>query len=101
MRWLPLQKPLLAASSPDVSTMQLAAAAYEASGDTPNAVKILREAIVKDPRDTGLYVDFANLAMTHQSFQAGIDLMNAGLNLEPKAADLYLARGVLYVQLAD
>jgi tetratricopeptide (TPR) repeat protein len=94
-------QPLLAASSPDVSTMQLAAAAYEANKDTPNAVKILRDAIVKDPRDTGLYVDFANIAMTHQSFKAGIDMINAGLNLEPNAADLYLARGVLYVQLAD
>jgi len=94
-------QPLLASSSPDVSTMQLAAAAYEAKKDTPNAVKILRDAIVKDPRNTALYVDFANIAMTHQSFQTGIDMINAGLSLEPKAADLYLARGVLYVQLAD
>ena len=94
-------QPLLAASSPDVSTIQLAAAAYEANKDTPNAVKILRDAIVRDPRDTGLYVDFANIAMTHQSFKTGIDMINAGLNLEPDAADLYLARGVLYVQLAD
>jgi len=62
---------------------------------------VLHDAIVKDPRDVALYVDFANIAMTHQSFQAGIDLMNSGLNLEPKAADLYLARGVLYVQMAD
>jgi tetratricopeptide (TPR) repeat protein len=94
-------QPLLAASNPDVSTMQLAAAAYEANKDTPNAVKTLHDAIVRDPHNVALYVDFANLAMTHQSFQAGIDLMNAGLNLEPKAADLYLARGVLYVQMAD
>ena len=94
-------QPLLAASSPDVSTMQLAAAAHEANKDTPNAVKILRNAIVKDPRNIGLYVDFANIAMTHQSFQTGIDMINAGLKLEPRAADLYLARGVLYVQLAD
>jgi tetratricopeptide (TPR) repeat protein len=94
-------QPLLAASGPDVNTMQLAASTYEANKDTPNAVKILREAIVKDPRDTALYVDFANIAMTHQSFQTGIDMINAGLNLEPKAADLYLARGVLHVQLAD
>ena len=94
-------QPLLAASSPDVSTMQLASAAYEANKDTPNAVKILRNAIVKDPRNIGLYVDFANIAMTHQSFQTGIDMINAGLKLEPSAADLYLARGVLYVQLAD
>ena len=94
-------QPLLTASDPEVSTMQLAAAAYEANKDTPNAVKILHQAVVKDPRNVALYVDFANLAMTHQSFQAGIEMINAGLNLQPEAADLYLARGVLYVQLAD
>ena len=94
-------QPLLTASDPEVSTMQLAAAAYEANKDTPNAVKILHQAVVKDPRNVALYVDFANLAMTHQSFQAGIEMINAGLSLQPEAADLYLARGVLYVQLAD
>jgi tetratricopeptide (TPR) repeat protein len=93
-------QPLLDAG-PDVSTMQLAAAVYEANGDTPNAVRILREAIVKDPRDVALYVDFADIAMNHQSFQTGIDMINAGLSLQPAAAELYLARGVLYVQLAD
>jgi tetratricopeptide (TPR) repeat protein len=94
-------QPLLAVGDPDGSTMQLAAAAYEANKDTPHAVKMLHDAIVRDPRNVALYVDFANIAMTHQSFQAGIDLMNAGLNLEPESADLYLARGVLYVQIAD
>ena len=94
-------QPLLESGSPDVSVMQLAAAAYEANKDTPNAVKKLHEAIVKDPHNITLYVDFANIAMTHQSFQTGIDMIDAGLNLEPKAAELYLARGVLYVQLAD
>jgi tetratricopeptide (TPR) repeat protein len=94
-------QPLLAANDPEVSTMQLAAAAYEANRDTPKAVKILRDAIVKDPRRIALYVDFANIALTHQSFQPGIEMINAGLNLEPKAAPLYVARGVLYVQLAD
>ena len=93
-------QPLLA-SDPDVSTMQLAAAVYEANKDTPNAVKILREAIVKNPDNVALYVDFADLAMNHQSFQAGIEMLNAGLKLQPAAAELYLARGVLYVQLAD
>jgi len=93
-------QPLLG-SDPDASTMQLAAAVYEANKDTPNAVKILREAIVKDPQKVPLYVDFADIAMSHQSFQAGIEMLNAGLNSQPKAAELYLARGVLYVQLAD
>ena len=94
-------QPALAAENPDANTLQLAAAAYEANKDTPNAVKVLRDAIVKDPRNVSLYVDFANIAMTHQSFQTGIDMVNSGLNLQPKAAELYLARGVLYVQLAD
>ena len=41
----------LLAGDPDVSAMQLAAAAYEANKDTPNAVKMLHDAIVKDPRN--------------------------------------------------
>jgi tetratricopeptide (TPR) repeat protein len=93
-------QPLLA-SDPDVSTMRLAAAVYEANKDTPNAVKILRDAIVKDPRQTALYADFAELAMDHQSFQTGVEMIDAGLKLQPGAAQLYVARGVLYVQLAD
>ncbi len=93
-------KPLLDAN-PDVSTMQLAAAIYEADKDTPNAVKILRDAIVKDPMQAALYVDFAELAMDHQSFQTGVEMINAGLKLQPAAAPLYVARGVLYVQLAE
>lgn len=93
-------QPILTVDNPEVDTLQLAAAIYEANKDTPNAVKTLRDAIVKDPRNVALYVDFANIAMTHQSFQTGIDMIDSGLNLEPKASELYLARGVLYVQLA-
>jgi tetratricopeptide (TPR) repeat protein len=85
----------------DVRTMRLAAAIYEANKDTPNAVKILRDAIVKDPLQTGLYVDFAEIAMDHQSFQTGVEMIDAGLKLQPTAAPLYLARGVLNVQLAQ
>ena len=57
-------QPALTAGNPEVSTLQLAAAAYEANKDTPNAVKTLRDAIVKDPRNVALYVDFANIAMS-------------------------------------
>jgi tetratricopeptide (TPR) repeat protein len=88
-------------SNPDSSTMRLAAAIYEANGDTPNAVKILRDAIVKSPTEVALYADFADIAMNHQSFQTGIEMINSGLKLQPKAAQLYLARGVLHVQLAE
>ena len=93
--------PLLQATSVDTRTLQLAAASYEANGDTPNAVRVLRQAIVTDPRDVDLYLDFANISLDHQSFQVGIDVINSGLTLQPEAAALYVARGVLHVQLAQ
>ncbi len=85
----------------ELASLQLAASAYEATGDTPQAVKLLRDAIVKDPHRVSLYVDFANVAFAHQSFQAGIEMINSGLKLQPDAAPLYLARGVLYVQVSN
>jgi tetratricopeptide (TPR) repeat protein len=93
--------PLLEDAHPDERTLELAASAYEANGDTPQAVSTLRQAIVMNPRNVDLYVDFANIAMQHQSFQAGIDMINSGLALQPNAAPLYVARGVLYAQLAE
>lgn len=97
---LATMQPLLS-SDAEVETMRLSSAIYEANKDTPAAVKILRDAIVKDPSYTGLYVDFAELAMDHQSFQTGVEMVDAGIKLHPDAAQLYMARGVLYVQLAD
>ena len=93
--------PLLQESNSDSKTLQLAASAYEANGDTPQAVGLLRRAIVSDPRNGALYLDFASISMDHQSFPAGIAMINSGLNLLPNAAELYLARGVLYVQMAQ
>ena len=94
-------QPLLQAGAPDSKTLQLAASAYEAGGDTPQAVSLLRQAIIADPRNLALYLDFASISMDHQSFPAGIAMINSGLNLQPDAAELYLARGVLYVQMAQ
>jgi tetratricopeptide (TPR) repeat protein len=86
---------------PDAAVLALAAQAYEEQKDTPQAVKLLHQAIVENPKDIDLYLQFADLSFVHQSFQVGVDMMSAGLKLQPDAAALYLARGVLYVQLAD
>ncbi len=94
-------QPLLQEKSTDGSVLDLAASAYEADGNTPEAVRILRQAILTDPHNINLYLDFANISIDHQSFQVGVDMINAGLRAEPKAAPLYVARGVLYVQLAQ
>ena len=76
-------------------------AAHEALGETPQAVALLRQAVLLDPRNVNLYLDFASLSFTHQSFQVGIDMINAGLTQLPDSGALYLARGVLYVQTAE
>lgn len=86
---------------PDSDVLALAAEAYEEQKDTPQAVQLLHRAIVQDPRDVDLYLQFADLSIVHQSFQVGIDMMSAGLKLQPEQAPLYLARGILYVQMAD
>lgn len=93
-------QPLLE-NATDSNILDLAASAYEADGNTPEAVRLLRQAIVADPHNVNLYLDFANVSIDHQSFQVGVDMINAGLRAEPKAAALYVARGVLYVQLAQ
>ncbi|HZQ19123.1 MAG TPA: tetratricopeptide repeat protein [Terriglobales bacterium] len=94
-------EPLLQTTNEDAATLELAASAYEDSGDTDKAVSTLRHAIMLDPQNVQLYLDFASLCFSHQSFQVGIDVVNDGIAQQPDSAQLYFARGVLYVQLAD
>ena len=94
-------QPLLASTGVDSDTLQLASTAYEDAGDTPQAVSTLRQALLLAPRNVSLYLDFANICFTHESFQVGIDVLTEGLLLQAKSDDLYVARGVLYVQLAQ
>jgi tetratricopeptide (TPR) repeat protein len=94
-------QPLLESPDVDSNTLQLASGAYEDIGNTPEAVRLLRQAMAHDPKNTGPYVDFANVCFNHESFQAGIDVMTEGLAVQPNADELYVARGVLYVQLAQ
>lgn len=93
--------PLAGESRPDAETLELVSAAYEGDHDTDKAVDALRQAILADPQNVQLYLDFAAMSATHQSFEVGINVVNDGINLQPKAAGLYFARGVLYVQLAQ
>ena len=94
-------QPLLQENPQSAEVLELAAMAQEASGNTPEAVRLLRQAIVANPHQVNLYLDFANISIDHQSYQVGVDMMNAGLRAEPNAAALYVARGILYVQLAQ
>jgi len=94
-------QPLLQAEKPDSVTLELTSRAYEGTKETDQAVSVLRRAILLDPQNINLYLDFANLCYAHDSFQVGIGVLTDGLALQPKAAPLYFARGVMYVQLAQ
>ena len=93
-------EPLLDAH-PDPGTLELAASAYEDAGDTDRAVDALRQAILLDPNNIHLYLDFASISAAHQSFQVGINVVNDGIGLQPEAPQLYFARGVLAIQLGQ
>ena len=81
--------------------LSLAATIHEGKGETPQAVHLLRQAILQSPDEPENYIDFAAIALAHSSYQVGIDMLNAGLKRLPEAATLYLARGVLEVQLSN
>jgi len=94
-------QPLLEASAPDPDVLDLASAAYEDTGDTPRAVNLLRQAIVANPQKVKYYVDFAALSFKHESFRVGVEMIDAGLTQLPNAARLYIARGILYIQMGQ
>jgi tetratricopeptide (TPR) repeat protein len=85
-------------SSKDSDSLDLLAEAYEAMTDTPHAVAALRQAIIMNPGVPRYYVDFADICLAHAAYQIGIDMVNAGLKRLPASAELYMARGILYVQ---
>jgi tetratricopeptide (TPR) repeat protein len=93
-------QPLLALPETDSRVLALAAQIAEDSGDTPHAVEWLRTAILKDPTNVENYLLFAAISFNHASWQVGIDMVNTGLGQIPGSARLFLARGVLEVQLS-
>ena len=93
--------PLTLAQSSDPDVLSLASEAYEATGNTPKAVALLRQAIVLSPAEAGYYTSFAAICLNHDSYQVGIDMIHAGLKRIPNDPSLYLSLGLLYAQLAQ
>lgn len=93
-------QPLLTSGGGE-APLELGSRLAEDAGDTPQAVQLLREAILRQPKNADNYLRFAQLSFTHNSVQVGIDMLNVGLTQLPDAGRLYLARGVLEVQLSQ
>jgi tetratricopeptide (TPR) repeat protein len=98
---LKVLEPLLAGDQSDPDLLSLASDAYEAAGDTPKAVSLLRQAIVLSPANASYYNAFAVLCLDHESYQVGIDMINAGMQRISDDPSLYISRGLLYAQLAQ
>ncbi len=94
-------QPLIETSPGDQTALTLAAEILESKGETPRAVELLRKAILANPKNVDVYLQFAALSYDHASPKVGIDILNAGLTQLPKEPRLYLARGALLTQLGE
>ena len=94
-------EPLLEADQSDPEMLSLASEAYEALGDTPRAVSLLRQAIVLSSANANYYNAFVVLCLDHESYQVGVDMLNAGFQRIHDDPSLYISRGLLYSQLAQ
>jgi tetratricopeptide (TPR) repeat protein len=92
-------EPLLQSGSNETALV-LGSQIAEEAGDTPKAVQLLRSAIVLDPKKLDNYLNFTEIAFNHSSAGVGIDMLNFGIRQLPDAAPLYVARGVLEVQVS-
>jgi Flp pilus assembly protein TadD len=92
-------QPLITVKAPDIDVLSLASEAYEAMGDTPKAVELLQQALRLDSQNPDLYVRFAGLCLSHNSLDAGLNIVQAGIERIPNDASLYITRGLLYGQL--
>jgi tetratricopeptide (TPR) repeat protein len=98
---LKLLEPLLETDGSDPDLVSLASDAYEQTGNTTKAAALARQAIVLDPSNAGFYTAFAQICLNHESYDVGITMINAGIARIPNNPSLYLARGLLYAQLAQ
>jgi tetratricopeptide (TPR) repeat protein len=92
-------EPLLQSGKDEIALV-LGSQIAEEAGNTPRAVQLLRSAIVLDPKKVDNYLNFAEIAFNHSSSAVGIDMLNFGIGQLPDAAPLYVARGVLEVQIS-
>lgn len=93
--------PLIADTAAHPDALELAAEIHEAQGDTPQAVTLLRTALLAAPRDLDAYLQFATLSFDHASPQVGVDILNSGIGQLPREARLYLVRGILLAQMGE
>jgi tetratricopeptide (TPR) repeat protein len=85
----------------DSQLLNLLASAYARIDRPDDAFRTLENAILISPADEANYLDLAILCLEHNQENRSVVAASAGISRIPKAATLYLIRGVAYAQLAD
>ena len=94
-----LLEPIAAAR--DAGLLNLLASAYVQASRPDDAFRTLEDAIRIRPDQQSNYLDLAILCLDHNDEKRSIQAAAAGITVLPKAASLYLIRGVAYAQLGD
>lgn len=72
------------------------AEAYEGNNNVQPAIDALRKAISLDPQNEDNYLDFSSLCIDHRDFNAGLTVLQIGLQMHPRSYRLFFERGILY-----
>jgi tetratricopeptide (TPR) repeat protein len=94
-------EPLLIGATSENEVLSLAADISLSQGEIGRAVELLRRAIQQYPDKADNYLRFAAMANDGASFRTGVSVLDLGVARLPGSAELYLARGILFSQLAD
>jgi tetratricopeptide (TPR) repeat protein len=86
---------LIAAGKAPAELYNLASRAYVGAGRIQEAYDALRTATRLAPSEPDNYVDLATIAVDHENFDLGLEIVDIGLRHLPDAWRLHLQRGVL------
>ena len=84
------------ANQPSRDQLNLLAQAYEKNHQTQLAIDRLREAIALFPVDENNYLDLASICIDHNAYPLGVEIVQLGLQKNPRSERLIFQLGVLH-----
>ena len=79
----------------------LLGAAYNANGQLAEAIAAYRAAAAANPHDDRNWIDLATVSVEHQSPEAALKVLDAGIAQNPGSGALLAMRGAVRAQLSD
>jgi tetratricopeptide (TPR) repeat protein len=94
-------EPLTSERSSDARLFTLLGAAYEATGDYPEALKAYASAVRNDPDNSDLYLDYTRLLMDLDRYGEAAQIVQQGMKNAPDAYALNLRLGSIDMTLGQ